>query len=79
MFASNLLTANILYIVQLFIQGEWGTSQSSEEDERRRKAQFKREVIPSNRAQLKVLAKSYQVRHISCRPGEDGGMLRSES
>ncbi|XP_072034595.1 LOW QUALITY PROTEIN: gamma-tubulin complex component 3 homolog [Amphiura filiformis] len=41
-------------------KGEWGLSQQKEEDERRRKVKFMREVIPTNRAQLKVLAKSYQ-------------------
>ncbi|XP_038049883.1 gamma-tubulin complex component 3 homolog [Patiria miniata] len=41
-------------------QGEWGVTAQTEQEQKRRKAKFLREFIPTSRAQLKVLRKSYQ-------------------
>nr|XP_054771270.1 gamma-tubulin complex component 3 homolog [Lytechinus pictus]XP_054771271.1 gamma-tubulin complex component 3 homolog [Lytechinus pictus] len=41
-------------------QGEWGTTALEEEENERRKVDFLRTFLPSSKAQLKVLAQSYQ-------------------
>ena len=56
-----LITFLLKCLMLIYVQGDWGLTQQDEEDQRRRQAKFLREMIPTNRAQLKVLAKSYQV------------------
>lgn len=42
-------------------QGEWGLTEDMEEEERRRRMDFLKTVIPSTQAKIAVLAQSYQV------------------
>ena len=50
----------------LFVpQGEWGMTELDEQEARKRSVKFVDCVIPDTRAQLKVLAKSYQVQQFS--------------
>ncbi|KAL3847372.1 hypothetical protein ACJMK2_018287 [Sinanodonta woodiana] len=41
-------------------EGDWGLTQEMEEEERHRKIEFLKEIIPSTRAKLAILAQSYQ-------------------
>ncbi|XP_033637490.1 gamma-tubulin complex component 3 homolog isoform X1 [Asterias rubens] len=41
-------------------QGDWGLTSQNEQEQKKRKTKFQREFIPTSRAQLKVLRKSYQ-------------------
>ncbi|XP_041358285.1 gamma-tubulin complex component 3 homolog [Gigantopelta aegis] len=41
-------------------EGQWGLTSADEEEESKRRAEFLKHVIPSTRAQLTVLAQSYQ-------------------
>ena len=45
----------------LDLQGDWGTTALEEGENQRRKMEFQRSFLPSSKAQLKVLAQSYQV------------------
>ena len=45
----------------MFFQGQWGLTAADEEEESKRRVEFLKHVIPSTRAQLTVLAQSYQV------------------
>ena len=49
------------WLRMLFSQGEWGLTEEMEEEERRRRVDFLKTVIPSTRAKMAVLAQSYQV------------------
>lgn len=42
-------------------QGDWGLTEEMEEEERKRRVEFLKSVIPTTRAKLTILAQSYQV------------------
>ena len=54
------------------MQGEWGLTEKDEEAEKKRSANFVDFVIPNTRAQLRVLAQSYQV---SLQSGQRGAFI----
>ena len=57
-----LVARQLLYNYEMFgCQGNWGVTEEMEEEERRRRLEFLKSVIPTTNAKLLVLAQSYQV------------------